>query len=80
MAVVSIWENSGSFTTPKIMIMIAVFHWNLEGEPWFCIINHQTRRQFKVLIMYKVTLDAAILVLKLLYCLNQQKLVAGFFG
>lgn len=60
--------------------MIAVFHWNLEVEPWLCIINHQASRQFKVPIMYKITLDAAILVLKLLCCLNQQKLLAGFFG
>lgn len=29
--------------------------------------------------MYKIALDAVISVLKLLYCLNQQKPIAGFF-
>lgn len=61
------------------MIMKAVFHWDLEEKPLFCIIDHQTSRQFKAPIMYKIALDAVISMLKLLYCLNQQKPIAGFF-
>lgn len=59
--------------------MKAVFQWDPDLKPSH-IINHQASRQFKVPIMSRIILGAVtLLVLKLLYCLSQQKLSTGFF-